>query len=55
MLLEELQSTMKLVVQSGISMFVANNVMGFIETWRKSLYNCKQRVTQSNNIIVNQV
>ena len=36
-------------------MFVANNVMSFNEIWRKSVYNCKQRVTKSNNIIVNHV
>ena len=31
-------------------MFVANDVMSFNEIWRKSLYNFRQRVTQSNNI-----
>ena len=31
-------------------MFVANDVMSFKEIWRKSLYNFRQRVTQSNNI-----
>ena len=36
-------------------MFVANGVMSFNELWRKSIYNVKQRVTQSNNIIVNHV
>ena len=36
-------------------MFVANYVMSFNELWRKSMYNFKQRVTQSNNIIVNHV
>ena len=40
---------------SASGMFVANNVMSFIEIWRKSLYNFKQRVTKSNNIIVNHV
>ena len=36
-------------------MFVVNNVMSFNEVWRKSLYNFKQRVTKSNNVIVNHV
>ena len=40
---------------SASGMFVANNVMSFTEIWRKSLYNFKQRVTKSNNIIVNHV
>ena len=40
---------------SPSGMFVANNVMSFIEIWRKSLYNFKQRVTKSNNMIVNHV
>ena len=40
---------------SASGMFVANNVMSFNEIWRKSLYNFKQRVTKSNNIIVNHV
>ena len=36
---------------SASGMFVANDVMSFYEIWRKSLYNFRQRVTQSNNII----
>ena len=40
---------------SASGMFVANNVMSFNEILRKSLYNFKQRVTKSNNIIVNHV
>ena len=40
---------------SASGMFVANNVMSFNEIWRKSLYNFKQRVTKSNNIIVNHI
>ena len=40
---------------SASGMFVANNVMSFNEIWQKSLYNFKQRVTKSNNIIVNHV
>ena len=35
---------------SASGMFVANDVMSFNEIWRKSLYNFRQRVTQSNNI-----
>ena len=38
---------------SASGMFVANNVMSFNEIWRKSVYTFKQRVTKSNNIIVN--
>ena len=40
---------------SASGMFVANNVMSLNEIWRKTLYNFKQRVTKSNNIIVNHV
>ena len=40
---------------SANGMFVANGVMSFNELWRKSLYNFKQRVTKSNNFIVNHV
>ena len=40
---------------SASGMFVANNVTSFNEIWWKSLYNFKQRVTKSNNIIVNHV
>ena len=40
---------------SASGMFVANNVMSFNEIWRKILFNFKQRVTKSNNIIVNHV
>ena len=40
---------------SASGMFVANNVMSFNEIWRKGVYNFKQRVTKSNNIIVNHV
>ena len=40
---------------SASGMFVANNVMSFNEIWRKGLYNFKQLVTKSNNIIVNHV
>ena len=40
---------------SSSGMFVANGVMSFNELWRKSLYNFKQRVTKSNNFIVNHV
>ena len=40
---------------SASGMFVANGVMSFNELWRKSLYNFKQRVTKSNNFIVNHV
>ena len=40
---------------SANGMFVTNDVMSFNEIWRKSLYNFRQRVTQSNNIIVNHV
>ena len=40
---------------SASGMFVANDVMSFYEIWRKSLYNFRQRVTQSNNIIVKHV
>ena len=40
---------------SASGMFVANNVMSFNEIWRKRLYNFKQRVTKSNNIVVNHV
>ena len=40
---------------SANGMFVANNVLSFNEIWRKSLYNFKQRVIKSNNIIVNHV
>ena len=40
---------------SASGMFVANGVMSFNEIWRKSLYNFRQRVTKSNNIIVNHV
>ena len=36
---------------SASGMFVANDMMSFNELWRKSLYNFRQRVTQSNNII----
>ena len=36
---------------SASGMFVANNVMSFNEIWRKSLYNFKQRVTKSNNVL----
>ena len=36
-------------------MFVANDVRSFNEIWRKSLYNFRQRVTKSNNSIVNHV
>ena len=36
-------------------MFVANDVMSVNELWRKSLYNFRQRVTPSNNIIVKHV
>ena len=39
---------------SASGMFVANDV-SFNEIWRKSLYNFRQRVTQSNNIIVKHV
>ena len=40
---------------SASGMFVANGVMSFNELWRKSVYNFKQRVTKSNNFIVNHV
>ena len=40
---------------SASGMFVANDVMSFNEIWRESLYNCRQRVTQSDNIIVKHV
>ena len=40
---------------STSGMFVSNNVMSVNEIWRKCLYNFKQRVTKSNNIIVNHV
>ena len=40
---------------SASGMFVANDVRNFNEIWRKSLYNFRQRVTQSNNIIVKHV
>ena len=40
---------------SASGVFVANGVMSFNELWRKSLYNFKQRVTKSNNFIVNHV
>ena len=40
---------------SASGMFVANKVLSFNDIWRKSLYNFKQRVTKSNNIIVNHV
>ena len=40
---------------SASGMFVVNDVMSFDEIWRKSLYNFKQRVMKSNNIIVNHV
>ena len=40
---------------SASGMLVANDVMSFYEIWRKSLYNFRQRVTQSNNIIVKHV
>ena len=40
---------------SASGMFVSNNVMSFNEIWRKSLYNFKQRVTKSNNIVVKPV
>ena len=40
---------------SASGMFVANNVMSFNAIWQKSLYNFKQRVTKSNNMIVNHV
>ena len=36
-------------------MCVANDVRSFNEIWRTSLYNFRQRVTQSNNSIVNHV
>ena len=32
-----------------------NNVVSFNEIWRKSLYDFKQRVTKSNNIVVRHV
>ena len=34
-------------------MFVSNNVMSFNEMLQKSMHNFKQRVTKSNNIVVN--
>ena len=40
---------------SASGMFVANDVMTYNEIWRKSLYNFRQRVTQSNTIIVKHV
>ena len=40
---------------SASGMFVANDVMSFNEIWLKSLHNFRQRVTQSNNIIVKHV
>ena len=40
---------------SASGMFVANDMMSFNEIWRKSLYNFKQRVSKSNNIIVSHV
>ena len=40
---------------SASGMFVANDVMSFYEIWRKSLYNFRQRVTQSNDNIVKNV
>ena len=40
---------------SASGMFVANDVRSFNEIWRKSLYNFRQRVTKSNNSIVNHV
>ena len=36
-------------------MFESNNVISFNEIWRKGVYNCKQRVTKSNNIVVKHV
>ena len=41
------------MIELASGMFVANNVMSFNEIWLKSLYNFKQRVTKTNNIIVN--
>ena len=38
------------LVASASGKFVANDVMSFNEIWRKSLYNFRQSVTQSNNI-----
>ena len=43
------------IICSTSGMFVANDVMSFNEIWRNTLYNFKQRVTKSNNIIVNHV
>ena len=40
---------------SASGMFVANDVRSFNEIWRKSLYTFRQRVTKSNNSIVNHV
>ena len=40
---------------SASCMFVANDVMSSNEIWRKSVYNFRQRVTQSYNIIVKHV
>ena len=40
---------------SASGMFVANDARSFNEIWRKSLYNFRQRVTKSNNSIVNHV
>ena len=40
---------------SASGMFVANDVMSSNEIWRKSLSNFRQRVTQSNNILVKHV
>ena len=34
-------------------MFVSNNVMSLNAIWRKSMYNVKQRVTKSDNLVNN--
>ena len=52
-LTDDLSDDCNMLRQRG--MFVANGVMSFNELWRKSLYNFKQRVTKSNNFIVNHV